>query len=55
VVAVGDVALEVSKYGRPIIYLADWYYRCLPGTAVPEITLKTRNLGIAFHSGRKFL
>lgn len=30
--------LEISKYGRPVIWIAAYYYQTLPGTAVPYIT-----------------
>ena len=30
--------LEISKYGRPIIWIADFYYKTLPGTAVDHIS-----------------
>lgn len=33
-----EVNLEISEYGRPIIYIADYYYKCLPGTACEHIT-----------------
>jgi len=32
------VELEISEWGRPIIYIADWYYKCLPGTAADHIS-----------------
>jgi hypothetical protein len=32
------VELEISEWGRPIIWIADWYYQTLQGSAVPYIT-----------------
>lgn len=29
--------LAISKYGRPIIWIADFYYKTLPGTAVDHV------------------
>jgi hypothetical protein len=38
VVEAGKVKLEISEFGRPIIYIADFYYKTLPGTAVDHIS-----------------